>query len=278
MATKIEWTDETWNPITGCSPVSPGCDSCYAKRMSIRLAGRYGYPAKGPFRPTFHPERLDHPHRWKKSRRIFVCSMGDLFHDAVTGSQLDQIFSVMRQAPHHIFLVLTKRPAGMREYIEGRYGRHPLPNVWLGVTAEDQQRADERIPVLLETPAVRRFVSIEPMLGPVSLPAVWMHRMDHRTHVIKNDTILDWVIIGGETGPGARPMHPDWVRSVRDQCQMAGTPFFFKQWGEWAPDDCWGLTPEKKLHRFPEGVVMNRFGKKIAGHDLYGRHWRELPK
>ena len=256
--TRIEWAEVVWNPVSGCTPISEGCQNCYAKRMANRLRGRCGYPADDPFRVTLHPEKLEEPLKWKKPRRVFVCSMGDLFHEQVPDEYIAKVWEVMSNASQHTFLVLTKRPQRMKDFLArlGWYihdrdgypmeavldegGKYTLKNVWLGVTAENQQRADERIPILLQIPAAVRFVSIEPMLGPVVIPEEWP----------------DWVICGGETGPGARPIHPDWVRSLRDQCQVAGTPFFFKSWGEWAE---------------------HKVGKKKAGRLLDGRTWDEIP-
>jgi protein gp37 len=176
-ATKIDWADAVWNPLTGCSKVSPACDHCWAERMSKRLAGRCGYPAADPFAVAFHPDRLEEPLRWRKPRRVFVCSMGDLFHEDVTDDQLLAVFTTMAQpqARHHTFLILTKRPDRMREWFDDarragltlREGHGAvLPNVWLGVTAENQAMADERIPALLDTPAARHFVSWSPNWGP----------------------------------------------------------------------------------------------------------------
>lgn len=302
--------DHTWNPVTGCSKISPGCAHCYAERMSKRLAGRCGYPADEPFAVTMHPERLEEPLHWKKPRMIFVCSMGDLFHKDVPDEWICQVFNAMRACEAlelgHTFQILTKRPERMRDICQrlrwdgrglgrlwiahsaddpgyrlmGGKGCTGLQRVWLGVTAEDQQRADERIPLLLQTPAAVRFVSVEPMLGPV--------RFQERTAKI------DWVICGGETGPGARPMHPEWVRCLRDQCQDAGVPFFFKQWGEWFPRDQWEHNPELVLpdddvayhdsqttHVFRDGADLypvHRVGKKAAGDLLDGRVWREMPE
>jgi len=238
MPTKIEWAEESWNPVTGCSRVSEGCANCYAERMAKRLAGRCGYPADDPFRVTFHEDKLPAPLHWKKPRVVFVCSMGDLFHEDVTYEELTMVWNVMLEADWHLFLVLTKRPERMREFI-----RVPLPNVWLGVSAENQARADERIPVLLSIPAAKRFVSIEPMLGPVEL-GEYLYS-DYDVAAMDNQLLtplegfkhikLDWVIVGGESGPGARPIHPDWARSVRDQCRDAGVPFFMKQMTKKAP-------------------------------------------
>lgn len=239
--TKIEWADRVWNPVTGCTKVSEGCRHCYAERMSKRLAGRAGYPKDG-FKVTLHPGKLDEPLRWKKPARIFVCSMGDLFHEdeEVEIGFLTHVFDMMEQCAHHTFLVLTKRPERIKKMMYDRHGEgwryfregDYHPNVWLGVSVEDQKTADERIPILLQVPAAKRFVSIEPMLGPINLTGfnspMWGK--------IPQNAFLHWVILGGESGPGARPLHPDWARSVRDQCQAAGVPYFFKQWGEWLPE------------------------------------------
>jgi len=237
--TKIEWADVVWNPVTGCSPVSEGCEHCYAQRMAKRLAGRFGYPKDEPFRVTFHEDRIEEPLYWKKPRRIFVCSMGDLFHRAVRVNEQCEVFDIMRTEQRHEFLVLTKRARNMASFIEyyksiGNFW--PYPNVWLGVSVENQKRADERIPELLKIPGAQRFVSIEPMLGPVSISGCLEEINDADGFSQRG---LDWVIVGGETGPNARPMHPDWARSIRDQCRVAGVPFFFKHMSgrEEAPAD-----------------------------------------
>lgn len=257
--TKIEWTEKSWNPLSGCSPVSEGCRNCYARRMAQRLRGRAGYPADDLFRVTFHPNRLEEPLRMRKPRRIFVCSMGDLFHPDVPDEWIDQVFAVMALCSQHTFQVLTKRPGRMAEYLRG--GREgdidlwggrwpsamhiivgessptafPLRNVWIGTSIEDQRTADVRISHLLRTPAAVRFVSVEPMLGPVDLIRAGLRpawKAERGTPPMRPlGTNIDWVICGGETGPGARPMHPDWPRSLRDQCQAAGVPFFFKKMG-----------------------------------------------
>jgi protein gp37 len=262
---KIEWTEKTWNPITGCTKISEGCKHCYAERMSKRLAGRCGYDKDEPFKVTYHPDKLDEPLRWRKPSKIFVCSMGDLFHEGVDDGFLCRIFDVMAVAEHHTFLILTKRPNRMREFF-ARCVHGNFQNIWLGVTAENQQRADERIPILLQIPAAKRFVSVEPMLGPIEL------------RLVGGPGDLDWVICGGETGPGARPMHPDWVRSLRDQCVRAGTPFFFKSWGDW------GFEPYPQNGKAPyesvtiDSAIMFRCGKKKTGRLLDGEEWNEYPK
>lgn len=286
--TKIEWADAVWNPITGCTPISEGCDHCYAKRMANRLKGRYGYPADDSFRVTFHPDRLGEPAEMKKPRRTFVCSMADIFHDDVENWMIDQVFAVMAAEYRHTYILLTKRPERAMQYLESEYRLNyiyeqwyavsgkpreaeawPLPNVWIGVTAENQARADERIPALLQIPAAVRFVSVEPMLGPVGLSRATGNTSFDVGGDFPQDRTLDWVICGGETGPGARPMHPDWVRWLRDQCQAAGVPFFFKQWGEW----CYGCDYYEE-----DDDVRRRIGKKAAGRLLDGREWNEFPE
>ncbi len=220
MSTKIQWADETWNIVTGCDPDDGGqseaCLHCYARRMSRRLAGRYGYPeSPNSFHVTFHPDKLWRPTHWKKPKRIFVCSMGDLLHSSVTGQQLIKVWRVMEAAHWHTFMVLTKRPEQMLIAIDklqeySKSAEWPLPNLWVGVTAENQKRYDERIPILMQIPAAVRFVSLEPLLSGIDM----------------RGNLPDWCIAGRETGPGARPMDPDWARSIRDQC--GDVPFFFK--------------------------------------------------
>lgn len=280
---KIEWTDATWNPVVGCSMVSPGCAHCYAERMAGRLAAMargdhargFDPGAKGLYdvvltqdgrwngRVRFNESVLDQPLRWKRPRRVFVCSMSDLFHESVPVDWIAHVFVMMARCPQHTFQVLTKRTARMRKLLEGSMLDHPLPNVWLGVSVEDQRRADERIPELVQTPARVRFLSVEPMLGPIRLGLATdcdLNCAEHQeafcpgTHgkCMLQYVGIDWVIVGGESGPGARPMHPDWVRSVRDQCQAASVPFFFKQWG----------GPSAKAN----------------GRELDGREWMEWPR
>jgi protein gp37 len=222
--TKIEWCDETWNPITGCTPISAGCKNCYAARMAKRLAGRFGYPKDEPFRPgTFHRDKFSQPAKWKKPRRIFVCSMGDLFHEAVAWSAKESAFAVMAAAPWHTYMVLTKRPEEMLKFIDHpQFEAGPFPHVWLGVSVENQAAANERIPILLEIPAAKRFVSCEPLLGPVDLE-------EYLYPPVVDVEPPDWVIVGSETGPGARQMHNKWAARIRDQCRATETPFFFKK-------------------------------------------------
>lgn len=234
MSSKIEWTEETWNPVTGCTKISPGCANCYAERMAKRLAGRYGYPADDPFRVTMHPDRLEQPLRWTNPRRVFVCSMGDLFHPDICGFDLSIIFNIMRRTPAHTYQVLTKRADLMYLWCKDD---HAPDNVWLGVTAENQEWADKRIPDLLGAPAAIRFVSVEPMLGPVELCQIghpghdynaltgfWCDGMDEG-YTAK----LDWVIIGCESGPNRRPMQLEWAIDLVAQCRSAGVACFVKQ-------------------------------------------------
>lgn len=286
MSTKIEWTEDTWNPVSGCTKISAGCKHCYAERMAIRLAGRAGYPAKpNQFKVTLHPERLEIPLHWRQPRRIFVNSMSDLFHEDVPISFIDDILSVIAACPQHTFQVLTKRPENMMEKLYKNTLETPfrelgggdyLPNVWIGVSVEDQKTADERIPWLLKTPAAVRFVSYEPALGLVDFIGPWPKTIHDRDWLL-GDPGLDWIIAGGESGPGARPAHPDWFRSVRDQCQEAGVPFFFKQWGEWFPTYPFDKKPEGNLknHQWNSGVCAWKVGKNCAGRLLDGREWNE---
>jgi protein gp37 len=276
VTTKIEWTEQTWNPVTGCTPISPGCFNCYAERMARRLAGRNGYPpAPDHFKVTLHPERLriwkDFPkHKLPEPRKIFVCSMSDLFHPDVPDYFIDQVWNVMDTCQIHTFQLLTKRPERMQKYVQSRFDRWSLvlPNVWLGVTCEDQQRADERIPLLLQTPAAVRFVSCEPLLGPVDLrywalpvencpichgmghpwiEAAELSGYDFRATCDCRKIYLDWVIAGGETGPGARPMQREWADSLYSQCEAAGVPLFFKK-----PGTASGWTWPDAPREYPE--------------------------
>lgn len=302
---RIEWTEKTWNPVTGCSKISEGCKHCYAERMSKRLAGRCGYDKDEPFTVTYHPDKLDEPLRWRKPSRIFVCSMGDLFHEGVDDGLLCRVFDVMAVAEHHTFLILTKRPARMREFF-ARCVHGNFQNIWLGVTAENQQRADERIPILLQIPAAERFVSVEPMLGPVDLssylgdlyycekhgrlcPEGVTYANDREAVLCKYchqpveiTTPLNWVICGGETGPGARPMRRNWVRSLRDQCQQAGTPFFFKSWGDWVAPSQMPDSTYRNIQDFRGGIGISDVplgvGKKHSGRLLDGEEWNEYPR
>jgi len=352
-ATGIEWTDATWNPVVGCSIVSPGCTNCYAMSMAARIermqpgshyAGTTQPSKAGPVwtgKLALAPEHiLLAPLRWRKPRRIFVNSMGDLFHEDVPDAWIDQVLAIMAMSPQHTYQVLTKRAARMRAYFDARrtgdpwaeaadlvadalgLADHPavlepsglpLPNVWLGVSTEDQRRADERVPDLLATPAAVRFVSAEPLLGPIKFYSLTPVRNEQGATEAWLDPLrglqfgpgqhetakLDLVIVGGENGP--RPMHPDWARDLRDQCAAAGTAFFFKQWGsyepavdrerddpDWRLDYSWKFADGDKMkwlnlaggtgfhgERFH---VMRRVGKANAGRLLDGAEHNAMPE
>lgn len=288
--TAIEWAESTWNPVTGCDRVSPGCDHCYALSLSARLKAmgqpKYqtdGRPeTSGPgFGVTVHPDELDRPLSWAKPRRVFVCSMSDLFHPQVPDAFIASVFAVMAVADRHTFQVLTKRPQrvqslltsatfatrvaeiGREHYIGDqagwrRAGRlltrgEALPNVWLGVSVEDQQRADQRIPQLLDTPAAIRFLSAEPLLGLLDLFRLLDWGCDGSHRWCDPDRIIDWVIVGGESGPGARPMHPAWARQLVRQCQQAGVAVFMKQLGSHFGRD------HHKLDHFPSDLQVREY-------------------
>lgn len=360
----IEWTDATWNPITGCSLVSPGCTNCYAMQLACtRLRhhpSRAGLTVDSKAGPVWNgkvhlnEEWLTQPIAWKRPRMIFVCAHGDLFHPDVPDAWIDRVFAVMALCPRHTFQVLTKRSARMRAYLSApslfarladaiviasdpaeplaphrtgiawgdggkpAWGVHravqglvalvhpwPLPNVWLGVSAEDQTRAEERVPDLLATPAAVRFVSAEPLLGPIDFTSLgqdamrfdeerqdalrgWVYDEDPQDGSAHGITPgygrLDWIIVGGESGPKVRPMDPVWARSIRDQCAAAGTAFHFKQWGAWAPSDaCPDAWPSEGM----SGMIYNAFsfrnslvhevGKKRAGRLLDGVEHNGMP-
>lgn len=380
MSTKtgIEWTDATWNPVTGCWPVSAGCANCYAASVARRFS-QPGQPYEGLAERRDGKDRwtgkvvavfkhLDDPLRWMEPRKIFVNSMSDLFHEDVPEAYIAAVFGVMAMACHHTYQILTKRPERMMDVVsrlnidnildaiiaagvevpvakskaitallppdspfrpESAAPIWPLPNVWLGVSVENQATAIERIPLLLHTPAKVRFLSCEPLLGPVDLTdwtrIAWQcsgcqHFFPNPYKLIcpvcKRDRFwsgshkfnpkggqvgsgIDWVICGGESGPNARPMHPDWARSLRDQCGEAGVPFHFKQWGGWKPnydrslEDPWWDTPEaaeanrrgiflnldgKQECEGPRVVRMDKIGKVDAGHVLDGVEHREFPE
>ena len=214
--TKIEWTDTTWNPVTGCTEITRGCDNCYAKRLAERFRDTPGHPFVNGFDLTLRPERLSQPLSWKKPRMIFVNSMSDLFHKDIPVEFIDRVFDTMEAADRHIFQVLTKRSSLMKRYLVRRYCRAGAPrHIWCGVSVEDHT-ATARIRHLRTAPATVRFLSIEPLLSPIG-------EIDLEG--------ISWVIVGGESGPKARPMERRWVIDIRDQCQHEGVAFFFKQWG-----------------------------------------------
>ena len=226
----MKYWDVSWNPVSGCSPCSPGCDNCWAKRMAYRLKGRFGYPTDNPFKVTFHPERLDDPLKWKNPKRIFVCDMGDLFHEGVPSDFITKVFAKMIANKQHTFLILTKRAKRMAEHFGEFIKVFPIENIWWGTTVCNQAETNEKIPILLQIPAAHRWVSIEPILGPVNLSrALPIDKYKRQAIESGPSSNLDWIVLGGETGPKARLLHPDWVRSMIQQCKNAGVPFFIKQ-------------------------------------------------
>lgn len=365
MSTKIEWTDETWNPVTGCTVKSAGCRDCYAMTMAgTRLknhpsrAGLTRQNADGKHIWTgevrFNKAWLDQPLHWKKPRMIFVCAHGDLFHEDVPDEWIDRVFAVMAlchddsladwsERPNHIFQILTKRADRMRQYMtdpdlwvriqnvidnwesedncpfDGHapiMQNQPFDHIWLGISVEDQESADERIPDLLATPAAVRWLSMEPLLGAIDLNHVkfadyttyggarcqeWesalngMRFEDIGEPDSEGHEKIDWVVLGGESGSTARPMHPDWARQIRDDCEAAGVPFFFKQWGEYAPHPSGEEVTIRQFHNSIRYVgidageckpnpdrhtdqTMRRMGKKKAGRELDGRTHDAFPQ
>lgn len=312
---KIEWTDATWNPIrarhrkTGkvgwhCEKISPACTHCYAaaqNKQGLRGGTKEDYTAAAAVDVFLDEATLQKPLHWKRPRRIFVCSMTDLFGSWVTVEMLDRIYDVMAACPQHTFQVLTKRPERMRRYhwnlakriayIPDNLVRFPLPNLWAGVTIESQDYTS-RLEELLETPAAIRFVSVEPLLAPLDLG------LRNWADLERSDCRLDWVIVGGESGRQrtVRPTHPDWVRLIRDDCQAADVPFFFKQWGEWLPADGGGKILSLESRRINDAgqditsvpelwcgdekmtdAYVYRVGKKKSGRMLDGMQWNEFP-
>lgn len=335
----IEWTDATWNIITGCTLVDEGCRHCYAAHLIANWPALGNHPsrqglarnnaageAKFTGEVRFNEQWLDQPLRWKKPRKIFVCAHGDLFHENVPDAWIDRVFAVMALCPQHTFQVLTKRPDRARAYLSdpirpacvlpaeqitrdsvAAMKAWPLPNVWLGTSISDQASADLRIPELLATPAAIRFVSAEPLLGLVDLQR-WLGR--YPIHMapggnegnpsdgwIEYGDGIAWAIVGGESGPKARPMHPDWARSIRDQCKAAGTAFLFKQWGGYQiashenghfdsdmsrNNAVWVDGADGTIHKpSPFGLMnpyaMFRVGKARAGRLLDGVTHDEFP-
>lgn len=349
---KIEWTEKTWNPIVGCSIVSPGCTNCYAMKMAARLEAMGASDKQRWTKPHDPAVRLSHyagltkpskggpvwtgnlaqapehillePLRRKKPTMYFVNSMGDLFHEDVPDEWIDRVFAVMALCPQHTFQVLTKRSARMRRYFDdaGEVARQwfvasaaarmvedgdttmdvistglwPLPNVWLGVSTEDQKRADERIPDLLATPAAVWFVSAEPLLGPIDFQTDLRRYLD--MGLASRHSCVGWLIVGGESGSDARPMHPDWARDIRDQCEAAGVPFFFKQWGNNVPAELLADDPRPEPWRLWQNaaapkwafaelgvdrkslppVTFHNVGKRANGRLLDGREHNDMPR
>jgi protein gp37 len=298
---KIEWTDHTFNPWWGCQRVSPGCQHCYAET----LANRYGHAVWGPAKTTqrrmMSNDYWKQPYKWHKQavvggvrRRVFCASMADVFEDHPDVVEARRtLFDVISDTPGLDWLLLTKRPENIKPMlIDAGCGFQDLPPwVWIGTSVEDQEQADERIPHLLNVPAQVRFLSCEPLLGPVDLSE--MARRGRDSYGLR-DGGIHWVICGGESGHGARPMHPDWARSLRDQCQAAGVAYFFKQWGEYAPAPWDNPKPALAVcadgthvvaqighvlgFREADEVCMERMGKHAAGRLLDGREWNEAPQ
>lgn len=230
---KIEWTESTWNPVTGCTKISKGCLNCYAERMSKRLAGRCGYPKDTPFKVTLHPNRLSQPSKWKKKHIIFVCSMSDLFHKDIPDSYIFEVLNVIKDRSHHTFQVLTKRPERMVQFTQ-KAG--PLPaNLWLGVTVESEEYKS-RIDLLRQIKAQIRFLSCEPLLNDLGQ---------------LNLEKIDWVIVGGESGFKARPIKPEWAINIRNQCVSKNIPYFFKQWGGVRKKDKGRLLEGREWNEMP---------------------------
>ncbi len=232
----IEWTNTTWNPVTGCTKISAGCDNCYAERFSERFRGVHGHPFEDGFDLVLRPDRLTQPLGWKKSQMVFVNSMSDLFHKMIPNEFVSKVFDTMEQADWQIFQVLTKRSSLMKKFVNNRYKNRPVPeHIWLGTSVENSTKRS-RIKHLQETNASVRFLSVEPLIGSPGQLSL-------------DD--IQWVIVGGESGPRARPMELSWARNVRDQCIAQDVPFFFKQWGGFRP--------------------------KTHGRHLDGREWSEFP-
>lgn len=306
---KIEWCDHTFNPWRGCTAISPACDHCYAKTL---VEGRLG----GDFsqRVRSAASTWKQPLAWNRKAeklgvryRVFCASLADVFDNQVPVEWRLDLWTLIRETPHLDWLLLTKRPQNISRMLPPFWG-DGWHNVWLGTTVENQAEADRRIPHLLAVPACVRFLSCEPLLGPIRLDQIiapddiaegqpWLNTLSGYAWDNDGDSCptgerIHWVICGGESGPGARPMHPDWARSLRDQCEAAGVPLLFKQWGEWAPPDVMTADepPQLRLqqrinageihlaHFFLDGLRMGRLGKKAAGRLLDGRTWDQFPK
>lgn len=278
----IEWTDFTFNPWIGCIKVSAGCKNCYAEAMDRRWKG--GHWGPGSTRKPMSEAYWKQPLKWNKAAaaagvkaKVFCASMADVFEGHPdTLPHLQRLFVLINQTPNLIWQLLTKRPENILKLVPEWWIKHGFPpNVWIGTSVENQEAVEERIPHLLKVPANVRFLSCEPLLGPVNLE--WTFPInDGSGEWIRYMTGIDWVIAGGESGHGARPMHPDWVRGIRDQCSAADVPFFFKQWGEWCPGERGRLYREKTID-FTDGQVMVRVGKKAAGRLLDGVEHNEFP-
>ena len=292
MPSRIEYVDESLNIVPGCKKVSAGCKNCFAERMAKRLSamGQEAYIGltdengwTGKVR--FLGERLNTPERWRKPRRIFLNTMGDTFHEGLDDTHIYMMLQMVVDNPAHTFIVVTKRAQRALQYINyfcySTRKDQAIPNLWLLVSIEDQKTADGRIPYLLGANVVVRGLSMEPLLGDVNLGFAGIVSKDISPRYTSVGELINWVIVGGESGPNARPMHPDWARSVRNQCVDAEIPFFFKQWGAWLH-----VHPKRKAYQYSEPAFRNqiigdvrfvRLGKKKAGRILDGRTWDEYP-
>jgi len=300
--TRIEWADHTFNPWIGCTAVSPACDHCYAETLATaRLGVGWGPHAE---RRRTQPSTWNMPLRWNRQAerenrrfRVFTASLADVFDNAVPEEWRRDLWTLIAKTRHLDWLLLTKRPSNIAKMLplDNDTTNHirrfvgienwPWPHVWLGTTVENQAEADRRIPHLLAVPAARRFLSCEPLLGPVDLNLVaptfldgemtsFVQALPDPRYPAPYKHYISWIIAGGESGPKARPSHPDWFRSLRDQCQAAGVPFFFKQWGEYVP-----VGPvDRGSATDPHEYAWERVGKKAAGAMLDGREWREIPQ
>ena len=302
--TSIEWCDMTWNPWIGCTRVSPGCQHCYAETMMDKRYGKVKWGPQGT-RVRTSADYWKQPLKWNREaaaegirRRVFCASLADVFESKPDQSgdlrewRFD-LWNLIEATPHLDWLLLTKRPENVNDIAPYTYGGDWPRNIWIGTSVENQEYADKRIPELLTIPAAVRFLSVEPLLGPVDLSQWLWADMPGKPRLNR----IHWIIVGGESGHGARPMHPDWVRAIRDQCREAGVPFFFKQWGEWAvTTPVWtaphpGLTgpwttsykSDKQSYFIGDGIdtrhmKMEKVGKRRAGRLLDGREWNEFPK
>jgi protein gp37 len=299
--TKIAWCDHTFNPWIGCSKVSPGCANCYAEELMDTRYGRVQWGVNGT-RVRTSESNWKQPYKWNRKaeaegvrKRVFCASLADVFEDRPElVAWRSDLFAMIDSTPWLDWLLLTKRPENIKRlwpfgWYEDKGGPFTWPNVWIGISVENQEQADKRIPLLLDIPARVRFLSIEPLLGPVDLKetgALWTSVQNNS--IVKTTPawrLIHWVIVGGESGHNARPMHPEWARSIRDQCQSAGVPFFFKQHGEWICPTQWtGVIRKSKDYewfsfRQEDGTYRSvaKVGKKSAGRLLDGREWSEFP-
>lgn len=310
--TKIEWCDHTFNPWEGCQHAGPGCDGCYAEARNARFGGGTA-PNWGPGAPRRRTSAANWalPKRWNaqaaafmaqhgRRQRVFCASLADVFDNAVDPQWRDDLFELIAATPNLDWLLLTKRIGNVGNMLPVPFDfDRQFPHVWIGATIVNQAEADRDIPKLLDVPARVRFLSMEPLLGPVDINPWLQQKFFHGGRALNGRAMmrshpterLDWVIVGGESGPGARAMHPDWARSLRDQCQNAGVPFLFKQWGEWMPTiregDTVKLVFEKgaphgpdqpAFHDWPDGQGAARVGKKAAGRTLDGHTWEGMPQ